>query len=107
MVLVANVYKEDQRLILEEHLADLSASAERQGFFKQHSHFSLEEGRAFWANGKQLSEEEAWAHITKGKTVLLGWEERALAPHWLRPLKEDTIILIGRTASNPRAVLSP
>lgn len=103
VVLVANLYKEDKLLILEEWLTDLTVPSEPKRF-EEYSRFSLKQGTAFLADGRQLSEQELWERLTARPsarpTVLLAPDRRALASHYRSVLKDDAIILIGETEFN-------
>jgi hypothetical protein len=102
MVLAVNLNPEEKLVILEEMVADYS-DPEKPRRYTEFSQFSLKRGHAYWGDGKPIMETELWRHLPKstsdsGRTILLSADERALGPHYLKALKPDTIILIGKAS---------
>jgi len=107
LVQVSRIYEKESLLVLEETFTDLlvaskppSDGRDKEGravTFKEYLRFSLKEGRAFLANGKQIAEDELVKRLSAGSVVLLAADERGRSPQYRTMLKDDAIILIGKT----------
>ncbi len=104
-VTVAGIYRDKNDIILEERFDEAPTPDERPGPTMGRSHeqywsFSTAVGRAFLASGKPIPVDDLWGRLSPGQVVLLAGDERAIAPHFRRVLKEDAIILVGHVAPN-------